>query len=287
MEKQATSTFKNNGVLNGTDKVNYTKPMSISPAPVPKQKKDLPNFDKLAQELAAEEAAMAAKKLQLESLKKEANESARKAKLVLLDECVKNAKQYEGWAKDESLLAKPDKDKIENFLHLSREAEKEATALRIELGIAPSAIVDAAPESATSFWAENHVWAWLVSLSFAILSICTCYHFVMQYKTDIDLKNANIIDPTAKIGNPYDDSSIQGIIYDNLVQFTDIPKLWLFLLILIPPIFFYCLPFVKTKVSPWTDWQQVSPATRLWLLYAFSTSIFLASALYHVAGSGR
>jgi hypothetical protein len=287
MEKQTNNTFAKGGVLNGVDKINYTK-SPITLAPVAKQQKKEPvNLDKIAEELAAQEIEMETKKLQWQSMKKEADDLSRKNKLINLEECVQNAKRYDNWAKDEGASMKPDREKIENYLYLSREAEKEAIALQIELGINTPTFVDAAPEETTSLRADNHVYSWLVSLVLAIMSIYTCYHFVMQYKTDIDLANAAIIDPSLKIGNPYDASSIQGIIYDNLVQFTDIPKLWLFLLILIPPIFFYSLPFVKTKVSPWEDWQQVSPDTRLWLLYAFSASIFLVSALYHLAGNGR
>ena len=257
---------------------------SSTSAAQPKGKKSL---TELEAELAEEMAKTEARKMELDKLKKEASDNNRKIKLSTLEECVQNAKRYDSWAKEEGSQLKPDREKIENYLHLAREAEKEANALRLDLGIAQAESVEVAPEVSKSFWEANHGAAWVVSLCLAIISIWTCYHFVMTYKAEIDIANSTIVDPSLKIGNPYDESSIQGIIYDNLVQFTDIPKLWLFLLILVPPIFFYCLPFVKTKVSPWLDWQEVSPATRLWLLYAFSASIFLVSALYHLAGNGR
>lgn len=288
MEKQ--SSFNTGGILKGVSPT-----ISITPAPAPNKSstgsaappKGKKSLSELEAEVADELAKAEAKKLQIESLRKDADEQNRKKKSSALEECVQNAKRYDSWAKEEGSQLKPDREKVENYLHLAREAEKEANALRLELGIAQAESIEIAPEVSKSFWEANHGVAWLVSLGLAVLSIWTCYHFVMSYKAEIDIANSNIVDPSLKIGNPYDESSIQGIIYDNLVQFTDIPKLWLFLLILVPPIFFYCLPFVKTKVSPWVDWQEVSPATRLWLLFAFSASIFLVSALYHLAGNGR
>lgn len=287
MEKQ--SSFSNGGILKGV-----TPTITITPAPVPSTGSNKPAPQKGKKSLSELEAEVAEdlkqaelKRQKLETLRKEQEESTRKIKLSSLEEHVQNAKRYDSWAKEEGSQLKPDREKVENYLHLAREAEKEANALRLELGIAQAESIEIAPEVSKSFWEANHGVAWLVSLGLAVLSIWTCYHFVMSYKTEIDIANSKIVDPSLKIGNPYDESSIQGIIYDNLVQFTDIPKLWLFLLILVPPIFFYCLPFVKTKVSPWVDWQEVSPATRLWLLFAFSASIFLVSALYHLAGNGR
>lgn len=286
MEKQ--SSFNTGGILKGVSPT-----ISITPAPNKSStgsvapQKGKKSLSELEAEVAEEFAKAEAKKLQIESLRKDADEQNRKKKLSALEECVQNAKRYDSWAKEEGSQLKPDREKIENYLHLAREAEKEANTLRLELGIAQAENFEIVPEVSQSFWEANHGAAWLVSLGLAIISIWTCYHFVMTYKAEIDIANSKIVDPSLKIGNPYDESSIQGIIYDNLVQFTDIPKLWLFLLILVPPIFFYCLPFVKTKVSPWLDWQEVSPATRLWLLYAFSASIFLVSALYHLAGNGR
>lgn len=292
MEKQAS--FNTGGILKG---VGVSPTVTITQAPPNKQQKgmetDKPqpkskkNLTELEAEVAEEFARAEAKKAKFDMLKKEADDNNRKIKLASLEECVNNANRYNSWAKEEGSQLKPDREKIENYLHLAREAEKEANTLRLDLGIAQAEGTEIAPEVSKSFWEANHGVAWLVSLGLAILSIWTCYHFVMSYKAEIDIANSAIVDPSLKIGNPYDESSIQGIIYDNLVQFTDIPKLWLFLLILVPPIFFYCLPFVKTKVSPWVDWQEVSPATRLWLLYAFSASIFLVSALYHLAGNGR
>lgn len=289
------SSNPNQGLLNGGHgTVNFTKTVNSNPvkpaAPNASKKPVLPaaaNLDALAQKYAEKQAELEAERIQLETLRKEADDNTRKTKQKELELSVQNAKKYEDWAKEESASTKPDREKIENYLQLAREAQQEANTLRVELGIAQAESVDETTDEKPSFWTQHYAKAWIVSMVVAVLSIWSCYHFVMKYKTDIDKENATITDPSLKIGNPYDDSSIQGIIYDNLVQFTDIPKLWLFLLILVPPIFFYCLPFVKTKVNPWLDWQAVSPATRLWLQYAFSALIFVASALYHLAGNGR
>ena len=175
----------------------------------------------------------------------------------------------------------------ETYLQMARDSNAEAKALQTELGLITQTEENEGVAEKKGFWSLLHNWGWVISLLVASSAIYFSYNSVMNFKAEIDAKNAAIEDPSLKIGNPYDESSIQGIVYDNLIQLTDIPKLWLFLLILLPPLFFYILPFVKTKASPWGDFQAVEPQTRLWLLYAYCALIFLASALSHLAGSSR
>jgi hypothetical protein len=243
------------------------------------------DIDEMEASLEEKEMELEAKRLQLENFKTQQAEAKRKENLVAIDAALENAKRYEEWAKSETSKVNSDKELIEQYLQMAREATNEAKALQMELGLETQ--VMPATEMSKGTWSLLHNWSWAISLLVTIFAVYFSYTGVLEYKDVIDAKNAAIDDPSLKIGNPYDESSMQGIIYDNLIQLTDIPKLWLFLLILMPPMFFYMLPFVKTKNSPWLDFQAAEPATRLWLLYGFSALVFLSSALSHLAGSSR
>lgn len=182
----------------------------------------------------------------------------------------------------EMAAASEDRRQADELLRWAMECDEEARHLIIEGEVEPEAQADPRSIQARSpWWASGRVWAGIASALgiVAILLITSEYFHLIREQ----ILAANKALPGEQQMQPYDMTSFQKLAYEKLVQFSDLPVALLLLLLVMPPVGLYVLPFWRGKPDFWTEFKtELTPWQRCELASRFVLGFLLLAALAHL-----
>lgn len=224
------------------------------------------NDDQDDEELAELEKSKAAVTAEMDEIQRKATEIAQKEKqrkdkkrqqlLAQYEELMSDARDYRADA-----ARTDDTDEKKRLYDIARDCEKAAITIAPELGIK----VEPEEKPTPKFWQRPKVHAWAAAGQIVLLIVTVVYCFGMfgEFRDRMVAQNqavkiqAERTGATAELLNPYDDTAFQKYAFESFVEFMDLPKALLKLLILAPFLIFYLYKgFLKDFFEGLTPFQR-------------------------------
>lgn len=172
------------------------------------------------------------------------------------------------------------KEHFENQMYQCLDA---AQTMRDEFPFLAEAETQApAPEAGKSPWyTRNHRLLAVLQVIGVITAIWMLKWYFQEYRVSILEDNAKLPDSVPPV-SPYDDSSLQKLVFEKLALFTDLPFALIVLTLIVPFVGFYLLPFLKARKDFHTEfYEELTPWQRACITTCFVLGLLLFFALSH------
>lgn len=250
----------------------------ITPTQPDAYQERLADIEKQKADLAAENARRQEEYAQLVQQEQEAYQAHQQSLREQKNMYRNMARNYRDLA-----LEADDKDRTNELLQYALECETQAAKIIIE-GEPEEAPLLTENEAVAAIWEKARVHKLLAIGQVVILLAILAYTFGMfeEFRQSMIAQNKELIkqavdNPGVKLLNPYDISSFQKYAFESFVEFMDLPKALLKMLIFAPFLLYYLYRhFWKDFFTGLSAWQRT-----IFLLGLFATFL-LHSALSHL-----
>lgn len=175
-----------------------------------------------------------------------------------------------------------DRHQADELLRWAMECEEEARQISIEGESEADDTQEIGQIVARSpWWADHRVWAGIGAAVgiVAVLMLCSTYFHMIREQ----ILALNKTLPAEQQMQPYDQTSFQKLAYEKMVQFSDLPVALLMLLLVMPPVALYVLPFRRSRPDFWTEFKtELTPWQRCELASRFVLGFLLLAVLAHL-----
>lgn len=228
-------------------------------------------IDEQKQQVAAQLEELQRQQLELFQ-QEEAERLTRNTELkAQYDELLADARDYRDLAKNAN-----DPDKQRQFFSEARSCEQAAASIAAELGLnVPAPEVEKSP-----WYTKNHSVIAALQVIGVIAAMWLLKWYFQEFRLDILEQNAKL--PAEQQMSPYDDSSLQKLVFEKLALFTDLPFALIVLTLIVPFVGFYLLPFLKARKDFHTEfYEELTPWQRACITTCFVLGLLLFFALSH------
>ncbi|MGM9510195.1 hypothetical protein ACS5NO_20840 [Larkinella sp. GY13] len=222
--------------------------------------------------LKADLARIESQKLAIEDRKRQAQEAERTRQIAERDSLLEDAQDFRAQARQAT--AEDEKKTLYGF---AADSERQARDIDRLLGLA-TADQPTPPKA----WFEQHH---RLMLAFQLLGVVVAMWVAYNAFTDLHntIQEVNKSLAFDKQMQPYDLTSVQKFAYEKFVQLTDLPIALLLLLLVVPMVGFYVLPFVQTGKDFYREFfDELTPWQRSKLATCFILGFLLLAALSHL-----
>ncbi|GAB4047072.1 hypothetical protein [Spirosoma litoris] len=236
------------------------------------------SLEELAQQLQAQKEALQEQENELELKMQQAAEQEQVRKLEEYNHLREDAAGFRLTAAKEE-----DEGNKRMYVQWALDADKQANQLARELGLAVEEPEEQQQESkavkAVASLLKHRLGA-IVQISLLLLAIWVANHYFNS--TGEHIKEANKVLPIEQQMSAYDETSIQKFFFEKWVEFWDLPVGLLKLLIIVPFVAFYMLPFIRSRKDFFTEFfEDLTPYQRCLITLSFIALFVLHSALTH------
>jgi hypothetical protein len=244
------------------------------------QAKPLTEFERESNRLEEMKQAIRQQEYDLEQKREAAEAAERQAKLEAYNALREDATGFRATAAKET-----DEASKRTYIQWALDADRQAVGLARELGLAveePLAELEPAEPSTLDkvhSLLRHRVGAaiQLILLVAAILWASSNFDSIGEH---IKLVNKSL--PVEQQMNAYDETSNQKFFFEKYVEFWDLPVALGKLLILVPFVGLYLLPFIKSRKDFFTEFfEDLTPFQRCLITFGFAALFVLHSALSH------
>lgn len=190
-----------------------------------------------------------------------------------------NATRYRQWA-----LEADEKEKADNYVAWAQEEEQLAKGIIIEGE--PDEVPEVAPKPKLAIWQRPRVHSALAALQFVLLAVVLAYTYGLfqEFRDSMVQENTRAIEHAKRTGDnivelmkPFDDTAFQKYAFESFVEFMDLPKALLKMLILAPFLLYYLYRrFLRDF------FEGLTPFQRCLLVILFIGLLLLHSGLSHL-----
>ena len=226
-------------------------------------------------ELMEQEQQIEARRVQIQQRKEAAQAEAQNKLLTARDKAKEAAANFRREARKCT-----DEAEKRSLYEWATEADNEVRQIELELGIAHEAGQDSAPEDNKSFFERNRLLTALLQVVGVLVAILYFHGKFNSFRAEIETMNQGLA--VEKQLQPYDETSIQKLVYEKLVVFVDLPIALLVLFLVVPFVGFYVLPFLKSRKDFYTEFfEDLTPWQRSIITTVFSLGLLFFLALSH------
>jgi hypothetical protein len=211
--------------------------------------------------------------------RRDAEEAERQRKLEEYNQFREDAAGYRQTAAKE-----PDEASKLMYVKWALDADRQATQLARELGLAIDEPVEETPEETSTLQKVaglfRHRLGAVIQGGLLILAIIWASTNFENIGEHINQVNKAL--PVEQQMNAYDETSNQKFFFEKYVEFWDLPVSLFKLFILVPFVGFYLLPFIRSRKDFFTEFfEDLTPFQRCVITLAFVALFILHSALSH------
>lgn len=176
----------------------------------------------------------------------------------------------------------PDREKADELIGWAMDCERRARAIwiegeRDELAPPPAALLQTKPS-----FLERHREVISVSVILLVGGLIWLAGVYFEHARDLILLANKALPPEQQM-QPYDMTSYQKLAFEKMVQFSDLPVALILLLLVMPPVGIYVLPFVASKPDFWYEFKhELTPYQRCLLATCFVLGFLLLAGLAHL-----
>ena len=190
------------------------------------------------------------------------------------DELLADARDYRAEARN----AKSEEDRRQFFAE-ARECERAASSIATELGLNVTPLEEDKP-APLAWYQRNHMLVALLQVVGVFAAIYALRWYFKRWQEEILFINKTL--PTGQQMSPYDDTSIQKLIFEKLAIFSDLPIVLVLLFLVVPFVGFYLLPFLKARKDFHTEfYEELTPWQRVLTTTLLVSAFLLFLALSH------
>lgn len=216
---------------------------------------------------------------ELATQKQQADEAERQRKLADYTALRENATGFRATAALET-----DEASKKEYVKWAIDADKQAVQLARELGLAIEEPVEPEPvEPSTMEKVKSllsHRVGAIVQIFLLVVAMIWASHGFTSVGDEIKLLNKTL--PVEQQMNAYDITSNQKFFFEKYVEFWDLPVGLFKLLILVPFVGLYLLPFIRSRKDFFTEFfEDLTPFQRCLITFGFVALFILHSALSH------
>ena len=176
-----------------------------------------------------------------------------------------------------------DRSKADELAQWAMDCDRQSRTIIIE-GEAEADPVSLASAPPLAWW-ERHRQAMAVGLAVVTALIILVAGEYFHLFRDLILEQNKSL-PLEQQMQPYDWTSIQKLAFEKMVQFSDLPIALVMLLLVMPPVAFYVLPFMNSKPDFWHEFKhELTPFQRCSLATCFILGFLLLAVLAHIVKS--
>ncbi|GAB3990412.1 hypothetical protein GCM10028807_17520 [Spirosoma daeguense] len=236
-------------------------------------------FELEAERIQAMKDQIAQQEYELEQKRIQAEADERQRKLDTYQALREDAAGFRETATKES-----DETSKKMYVQWALEADRQAVQLARELGLAIEEPAEEQPAEPTTL---DKVHGLLRHRLGAVVQIALLIAAIFWASTNFEtvgehIKVLNEHLPLEEKMNAYDITSNQKFFFEKYVEFWDLPVAMLKLLILVPFVCFYLLPFIRSRKDFFTEFfEDLTPFQRCVITLAFAALFVLHSALSH------
>jgi len=129
---------------------------------------------------------------------------------------------------------------------------------------------------------RNHRLLAILQVVGVIAAIWLLKWYFQEFRLSILEDNAKLPEGATPV-SPYDDSSLQKLVFEKLAVFTDLPIALIVLTLIVPFVGFYLLPFLKARKDFHTEfYEELTPWQRSVITTCFVLGLLLFLALSHM-----
>jgi len=230
------------------------------------------NLQQQREELQRQEEALYLKKQQ-------ADEAERQEKLEAYQNLREDAAGFRATAVKES-----DETSKQMYIRWALDADKQAVQLARELGLAIEEPTEEQAEEVTTLEKVHGLFRHRLGaiIQFVLLAVAIYWAGSNFDKIGEHIGELNKHLPLEQQMNAYDITSNQKFFFEKYVEFWDLPVALFKLLILVPFVGLYLLPFIKSRKDFFTEFfEDLTPYQRCLITLAFAALFVLHSALSH------
>ncbi|MVM37240.1 hypothetical protein GO730_05695 [Spirosoma sp. HMF3257] len=236
------------------------------------------SLEEQAQQIQAQKEALQEQENELELKMQQAQEQEQARKLEEYNNLREDATGFRATAAKET-----DEESKRLYVQWALDADKQANQLARELGLAIEEPEDIHQESkavkAVGSLLKHRLGA-VVQISLLLLAIWVANHYFNS--TGEHIKEVNKVLPVEQQMSAYDETSVQKFFFEKWVEFWDLPVGLFKLLIMVPFVAFYMLPFIRSRKDFFTEFfEDLTPYQRCLLTLSFIALFVLHSALTH------
>ncbi|WP_375445756.1 hypothetical protein [uncultured Fibrella sp.] len=264
--------------LNGksTGEVKPLKMVQVGDDPAARYEAELADIESRKRALADDNKAREKEMADLVEAERQAFAKKQEARKREKTELRNLAKHYR-----EMAAASEDRQQADELLRWAMECHEEAQQIIIEGEAEP--VVLAASIEPEAWWERNRKLMAIGVVVLTCLLIWAMSEYFQMFR-DMIIEQNKALPPEQQM-QPYDRTSIQKLIFEKLVQATDLPVALLMLFIVMPPVAFYVLPFARSKPDFWSDFKTLTPAVRCTIATCFVLGFLLLAVLAHLVKS--
>lgn len=249
---------------------NQPKTASMNGKPYTQANMEMAHLSEEEQEIAMAEQELKAKR---EDIQRKRDLAEQETKTRLLQDRDKALAAAANFRKEARTAADDDKKALYEW---ATEADAEARAIEVSLGIAVA--TEDVPEAKAPTPSRRLM---TILQVLGVLAAILFFHGQFEGLGETIKELNHGVAPENQL-RPYDDTSIQKLFYEKLVVFVDLPLAVLVLMLVVPFVGFYVLPFVKSKKDFYTEfYEDLTPWQRACITTAFCLGVLLFLALSH------
>ncbi|MGF7217474.1 hypothetical protein GGR92_003648 [Spirosoma lacussanchae] len=235
------------------------------------------NFDQVADAIQERKRQLELEEQELERKRFEAQQAERERKLDAYNALRDDANGFRATAAKET-----DEASKKTYVQWALDADRQAVQLARELGLAieePEPELEPTTLEKVTSLLRHRVGALvqMILLGAAIMWASTNFESIGQH-----IQELNKSLPVEQQMNAYDLTSNQKFFFEKYVEFWDLPVGLFKLLILVPFVGLYLLPFIRSRKDFFTEFfEDLTPYQRCVITLAFVALFILHSALSH------
>lgn len=243
------------------------------------QDENLSEFDREQKKLEQMKQHIRQQEFDLEQKREAAEAAERQRKLEAYNALRDDATGFRATAAKEA-----DEASKKTYIQWALDADRQAVALARELGLAIDEPVADEPAEPSTLEKVHSLLRHRVG---AVIQVILLVAAIVWASTNFDnigdhIKLVNKTLPVEQQMNAYDETSNQKFFFEKYVEFWDLPVALGKLLILVPFVGLYLLPFIKSRKDFFTEFfEDLTPFQRCLITFGFAALFVLHSALSH------